>query len=365
MESTTANRAAIIRRFLELVRSVGHDITDVPYPQLLVQYFITSEIGRRLSMQSYKAWEAVVSFFERELGSDSSTWRRDARYIRFKDGAKKRWLRPNDQADPVMLDMLLLYSRTKKYTQQAMRTSMKYNELVKWTAIIWMFMCIARPHEVIFKDHEGKESYQGLRLYDVETITLDNSTKADTLQITLNRFKNQRFKTETRTLFMHNAECHSLNCTRCETTNAFKLYELMMSRRKQYTKMVKRKNPRKVGLLDPKNTSNPLFVLSTGKALTNEIAGKFLKQIVQHCPLRGNVITLYSLRIGGNTSAHRAGVDHSKLAEYVGWRKRTNILPNMGWYYTKYSPQLLQWIMYDIIHGPRKQQDNNLYGQKR
>lgn len=336
---------APLRRWMEFCMELQIDPLTFPYEVEVVIYWIMDEIKRFDSIASIKRWEASIGWLGDMLGYDNIHWRFNPRYKSFRKAAMKRWFIPPTQKLPITIEHLLAMAR-KFNIRQSTLYEISFDLLVQWTAIVWLFLTFSRPAEVLRRTQ--KRTDFGLNISDVQTITLIEGDRK-TLRIRVDRFKNAISRKCVKTIYVRDTECEKPHCTRCDPLNPLHLYRIMMHRRAKLA----RRAPRGSALhkrLSTSNGDNALFVLHNGRAVTRTIIQRGVDRAISASGMRqSRQYTPYSLRIGATTQAHRIKLCHAKILQYVGWK--LNSLPDMAYRYTRYPPQSLQWMAYEMVHG--------------
>ena len=342
---TYINYIAPLRRWMQFTMELNISPLVFPYDTEVVIYWITDEIKRVGSTQSIKSWEGSVRWLGKMLGWDNEHWRQHPRYKDYREAAIKRWSRPPNQKLPITIEHLLAMARRYDIRQSTLYR-IDFDLLVQWTALVWLFLTFSRPCELLRRTQNNTEF--GLNIGEVQEVTLIKGGKP-ALEIQIDRFKNAISRQCVKVIYVRDTDCGQSHCTRCDSLNPLHLYRIMKHRRAQLQRQCL-PHTEKWRRLSPSTASNPLFVLSSGRAVTSSVIQRGIDKVMAAAGLRKSKdYTPYSLRIGATTQAHRVKICHAKILQYVGWQ--LNSLPDMAYRYTRYPPQSLQWMAHDLVHG--------------
>jgi len=315
-----------------------------PFDPEAIIYFITDQFLIYHSVQSIKSWEAAIGWIDTLTGGTNTYWRQHPRYLHFRAAIQKQHQREAVQQLPINIEYLLTFAHKYNLHHDNLY-QIPYDTLLKWTVILHFFFTISRPSEVLRRTQRGNDF--GLDIGDIKPVELIRGDSA-TIQITVDRFKNCKFRTSVKTIFVHDPTCQQPDCKRCGYLNWPKCYRILLHRR--HILAIKSTNKTAKRNLSIKIPTNAAYVMSNGSIMTAAKMNHAIKTMMMNIGIRRTTeYSNYSCRIGGTTHCKRIGLDHSKLLQYVGWK--LDNLPDMAHRYTRYPSQAMQWIAHDMIHG--------------
>lgn len=286
-------------------------------------------------------------------------------YKTYVEAIKKIYTEGDDHRLPFQKEHILKFTKSKwiRDTKEG-GDSFKFNYLVDMAVIqLYWFTC-SRPCEIL---PTKNNTARGLKFKHVKFV-VDKQNGVDILKLQIESYKNQTSHQISKVINISTTTCQQrfINQCSCRYLNPYGLIRKMIKERKKLLQSLKYKREgdylltiKQRSELDERiknlemGEDNYLFMHSSGKPVLMKNLSELTEEIVNvNDILETQRYKNYSLRIGGTTQASIAGVDHTVILKYVGWKNSR--LADCAQRYMRYPDYLLSRVPFEMIHGALK-----------